>query len=87
MGYLRRYRGSVTIAAAAVVPLGVAGILVPFRTTFADAAAALVFVAVIVAVAVMGTRIAGIPRHDLFDIMVRPRLDPPLRTIGDHPPR
>jgi K+-sensing histidine kinase KdpD len=60
MKHFQRYRGTITIAAAVLGPLGVAGILVPFRATFADAASSLVFVAVIVAIAVVGNRTAGI---------------------------
>jgi K+-sensing histidine kinase KdpD len=46
-------------ALAIVVPLVVAAILVPFRGTFANAAAGLILVVVIVAVAVGGTRFSG----------------------------
>jgi K+-sensing histidine kinase KdpD len=60
MDAFRRYRGPITLAAAVLVPLGLAGILVLFRTTFIDTAAALVFVAAIVAIAVVGNRTAGI---------------------------
>src|SRR5580698_3489437 len=48
------------IGAGAVIPLVVAAVLVPFRGTFAGTAAALVMVIVIVAIAVSGTRIAGV---------------------------
>jgi K+-sensing histidine kinase KdpD len=60
MDGFQRYRGPATLAAAALVPLGLAGILVPFRTTFVDPASALLFVAAILAVAVVGNRPAGI---------------------------
>ncbi len=60
MKHVQRYRGTGTIAAAVLGPLGIAGILVPFRTAFAGAASSLVFVAVIVAIAVVGSRIAGV---------------------------
>jgi K+-sensing histidine kinase KdpD len=60
MDGFRRYRDPATLAVAALVPLGLAGILVPFRTTFADTASALLFVAAIVAIAVVGNRTAGI---------------------------
>src|ERR1700677_2378017 len=46
-------------ALAIVVPLVVAAILVPFRGTFANAAAGLILVVVIVAVAGGGTRFSG----------------------------
>ena len=45
--------------AAVVLPLGVAAILVPFRSSFAGTAAALILVAVIVAVAALGNRVSG----------------------------
>ena len=60
MQSVRRYKGPLTLAGAAWLPLGIAGILVPFRSTFAAPAAALVFVAVIVAIAVVGDRLSGI---------------------------
>jgi K+-sensing histidine kinase KdpD len=44
---------------AVVLPVGVAALLVPFRTAFASPAAALVLVAAIVAVAAAGDRLAG----------------------------
>ncbi len=60
MTFLRRYRGPLIFSAAALVPLAVGGLLVPFRSTFAATASALIFVAVIVGVAVVGNRTAGI---------------------------
>ena len=60
MKWLRRYRGMLTLSAAVLVPLAVGALVVPFRSTFAATASALVFVAVIVAVAVVGNRTAGI---------------------------
>jgi K+-sensing histidine kinase KdpD len=60
MDGFRRYRGSITLVAAALLPLGLAGVLVPFRATFVDPASALLFVAVILAIAVVGNRAAGI---------------------------
>lgn len=59
METLRRHRNAVVNVAALGIPLGVAGILVPFRSSFANTAAALVLVAVIVAIAVIGSRTAG----------------------------
>ena len=59
MGGFRRHTNAVVNVAALVIPLGVAGLLVPFRSSFADTAAALVLVAVIVAIAVFGSRTAG----------------------------
>ena len=53
------HRGPAAIAAGFFLPLAVAAAMVPFRATFADAAAALVLVAVITLVATVGTRPAG----------------------------
>ena len=60
MKKLLRYRDPLTLCAAVLLPLALSGILVPFRSTFAPTASALVFVAMIVAVAVVGNRTAGI---------------------------
>ena len=60
MNRLRRHRDVIALAAALVLPLGVAAILVPFRSSFANTASALVLVAVIVAVAVTGNRFTGL---------------------------
>jgi hypothetical protein len=59
MTVFQRHRDGIAMAAALVAPLVVCAILIPFRDTFAPTAAALVLVAVIVAVATTGTRIAG----------------------------
>lgn len=59
MDGVRRHRDAVANVAALVLPLGVAAILVPFRSSFADPASALVLVAVVVAVAAVGHRTAG----------------------------
>jgi hypothetical protein len=56
---IRIHRDAIAVAAAFLLPLAVAAVLVPFRETFANAAAALVLVAVVVAVATLGTRTAG----------------------------
>ncbi|WP_406289509.1 DUF4118 domain-containing protein [Embleya sp. NBC_00896] len=55
--YLDRDR--LALLAAVVAPLAVAGVLVPFRTHFANANVALVMVVVVVAVAANGHRVAG----------------------------
>jgi hypothetical protein len=60
MDRIRHHRDALAIVAALVLPLVVAAILVPFRSSFADTASALVLVAVIVAVASIGSRAAGI---------------------------
>jgi K+-sensing histidine kinase KdpD len=59
MHSFRRYQNPAIVIAGLVLPLAVVAIMVPFRSNFADPAAALVLVAVIVAVAVMGNRGAG----------------------------
>ena len=60
MDKIRQYREQVALLAAVVLPLGVAAILVPFRLSFANAASALILVAVIVAVAALGSRFSGL---------------------------
>jgi K+-sensing histidine kinase KdpD len=59
MNSFRRYENPLIVLAGLVLPLAIVAILVPFRSNFADPAAALVLVAVIVAVAVVGNRGAG----------------------------
>jgi K+-sensing histidine kinase KdpD len=59
MNSFRRYRNPAIVLGGLVLPLAIVGIMVPFRSNFADPAAALVLVAVIVAVAVVGNRGAG----------------------------
>jgi K+-sensing histidine kinase KdpD len=59
MDGFRRHRNAIVNVGALVLPLGVAGLLVPFRSSFANTAAALVLVAVVVAIAVIGDRTAG----------------------------
>ena len=59
MERIRLHRDQVALVAAVVLPLGVAAILVPFRSSFANTASALILVAVIVAVAALGNRICG----------------------------
>jgi Domain of unknown function (DUF4118) len=56
---LLAHRNAVVRLTAVVLPLIVAAVLVPFRTTFAATASALVLTAVIVAVATSGDRTAG----------------------------
>jgi K+-sensing histidine kinase KdpD len=57
--FLHKNRQRVMLALALLAPLTVAAILVPFRGTFANAAAGLILVVVIVAVAVGGNRFTG----------------------------
>ncbi len=88
-----RYRTRGAAVAGALVPLGVAAVLVPFRGTYAGTAAALTMVIVIVAVAVSGNRIAGVIAsassalwfdffltrpYDRFSISQRPDLETTL---------
>jgi len=54
------YRNRLAVAAAALAPVVIAAVLVPFRGTFANTAAALTMVIVITAVAVIGPRLVGI---------------------------
>jgi K+-sensing histidine kinase KdpD len=60
MNRFQRHKEALALGAAVVLPLGVAIILVPFRSSFANTASALVLVAVIVAVAVTGNRATGL---------------------------
>jgi K+-sensing histidine kinase KdpD len=60
MEKIRPYREQLALVAAVVLPLGVAAILVPFRLSFATTASALILVAVIVAVAALGSRFSGL---------------------------
>ena len=55
----RSRRTVIARVGAILLPVGLAGVLVPFRATFAARAAALLLVAVIVGVAAGGDRVAG----------------------------
>jgi hypothetical protein len=59
MGWITSHRGLLAFGGGVFLPLGMAALMVPFRDSFADAAAALVLIAVVAAVAVGGTRFAG----------------------------
>ena len=59
MEKLRLHRDQIALIAGIVMPLCVAAVLVPFRSSFANTASALVLVAVIVAVAALGNRVSG----------------------------
>ncbi len=54
-----RYRQGLSVVLALAVPLCVTAILVPYRGTFADTAAALVLVAFILSLAIAGNRLTG----------------------------
>jgi hypothetical protein len=87
MDYLKVHRTALALLAAVLVPLGVAGILVPFRGSFANTAAALVLVCVIVAIGIAGNRAAGvlasISAALWFDFFLAP---PYLRFTISHRP-
>ena len=59
MENLRLHRDQIALIAGVVMPLCVAAVLVPFRSSFANTASALILVAVIVAVAALGNRVSG----------------------------
>jgi len=59
MERIRLHRDQIALVAAVVLPPAVAAILVPFRSSFANTASALILVAVIVAVAALGNRVSG----------------------------
>jgi K+-sensing histidine kinase KdpD len=59
MTKLRLHRDHIALVAAVALPLCVAAVLVPFRSSFANTASALILVAVIVAVAALGNRLSG----------------------------
>jgi hypothetical protein len=59
MDTIRRHKVAAAKVAALFLPLCFAAVMVPFRSSFANTAAALVLVAVVVGVAVLGDRIAG----------------------------
>ena len=59
MNQVRLHRDQIAFGAGVFLPLGVAALLVPFRSNFANTASALILVAVIVAIAALGNRISG----------------------------
>ncbi len=59
MDKIRLDRDQIALVAAVVLPLVVAAILAPFRSSFTNTPPALILVAVIVAVAALGNRISG----------------------------
>jgi len=59
MEVLKAHRKQLALVIALVGPLVLASALVPFRGSFTDTASALLFIAVIVAIAVMGNRFSG----------------------------
>jgi len=59
MKTLRAHRGTLSLMTAVLCPLALALVLIPFRGSFTTSASALLFVAVIVAVAAIGNRFCG----------------------------
>ncbi|MGC2486002.1 MAG: DUF4118 domain-containing protein [Acidimicrobiales bacterium] len=59
MEWITHHRQHVIVALAVTAPLAVAAVLVPFRHSLTNAAAALILVAVIVAIASLGSRSGG----------------------------
>jgi K+-sensing histidine kinase KdpD len=59
MRRIQSYRDVIAVFAGFLLPIGVSAALIPFRRSFADTASALVLVAVVVAVAANGNRMAG----------------------------
>jgi hypothetical protein len=57
---LRERRAAILTVSALVAPYVLAVALVPFRGTFANTAAALLFVAVIASIALLGNRVSGV---------------------------
>lgn len=60
MDIVRRHRDRIVFLAAFLAPLALALVLVPFRGSFANTAAALLFVGIILAMAVAGNRLTGV---------------------------
>ena len=59
LNWFRSRRSSLAVGGGLLLPLAIAGLMVPFRASFAEAAAALVLIAVVALVATVGTRPAG----------------------------
>src|SRR5664280_168813 len=59
MEVIRNYRLPLSFLAAVLIPPGLGGLFVPFRGSFTNAASALLFIIVVVAVAVVGNRFTG----------------------------
>jgi Domain of unknown function (DUF4118) len=58
--HLRSHRSSYAVVGSLVAPLGVAAGFIPFRTSFTNVGAALVLVALIEALAILGRRLGGL---------------------------
>lgn len=59
MKFFAQHRARVMFVLAVAAPLAVTAALAPFRTSFTNAATALVLVVVVVAIAIAGTRVSG----------------------------
>lgn len=59
MERIRPHKDKIALVAAVVLPLAMAAILVPFRSSFANTASALILVAVVVGVTTLGNRVSG----------------------------
>ncbi|HEY5303566.1 MAG TPA: DUF4118 domain-containing protein [Acidimicrobiales bacterium] len=85
-----------TLAAALLVPLGVAASFVPFRASFTNVGAALVLVALIEGIAIVGRRLGGLvatvsavlwfdfflaPPYEQFTISHRPDLETTITLV------
>jgi hypothetical protein len=78
MDGIRHHRAAIVDLAALVLPLAVVAVLIPLRSSFTNTAAALVLVAVIVALAVVGARAAGFLATVSATVWVRLLPDPPV---------
>ena len=77
MERIRLHKEKIALVAAVVLPLAVAAILVPFRSSFANTASALILVAVIVGIGV-GQPGLWVRGHGLCHRVVRLLPHPPL---------
>jgi K+-sensing histidine kinase KdpD len=59
MEWIRSNRALLAVASGLVLPLALTALMVPFRDSFADTAAALVIVALVAGIAIAGPRAAG----------------------------
>ena len=88
--FWQQHRGWVTFVLALVAPLVVVVILVPFRSIFTNAAAAVILIAVVLAVAILGSRLRGYVASlstalwfDFFQTQIIERAQPMLIQLLD----
>ena len=86
MDRIRLHRDRIAFVAAVVLPLGVAAVLVPFRSSFANTAAALILVAVDRGGRGGGEPAGRVRRHGLGHRVVRLLPHPAVREAGHHAP-